>query len=85
MKEVQAPLEEVVLDPAGQPLRFRYAGGWQQVCEQLDAWRFGGRWWLGEAPRDCYLVQTGALVAELHYEYCTDAPGGQWWLARVLD
>jgi hypothetical protein len=23
----------------------------------LDAWRYGGRWWLGEPPRDHYLLE----------------------------
>lgn len=47
-----------------------------------DAWRFGGRWWLGEPPRDCFLVQAGPLTAELHHEA---REGGRWWLARLED
>lgn len=47
-----------------------------------DTWRFGGRWWLCEPPRDCFLVQAGPLRAELHHE----AQGeGRWWLARLED
>lgn len=101
MRDVQEPLDGVTLDAAGRPLRFCYAGRWHPVVQQLDAWRFGGRWWLGEAPRDCFLVQTERLVAELHHEdlrgrdlrgrdlHGEDRPDhlstGRWWLARMLD
>lgn len=91
MRDVQEPLDGVTQDDAGRPLRFCYAGRWRAVTQQLDSWRFGGRWWLGEPPRACYLVQTERLVAELHHEGVLggdarqEASGGRWWLARVLD
>ena len=72
MHAVQELLDEVSLDARGRPLRFRRGGRVHAVTEHLDAWRFGGRWWLGELPRACFLVRTATLVAELHHE---DAPG----------
>ena len=82
MKGVQELLEGVTLDAVGRPVRFRRNGRLHVVSAQLDDWRSGGRWWLDEAPRDCWLVQAGAITAELHHE---DAPQGRWWLARVQD
>lgn len=80
MKAVQQAVE-VSVTPAGEPGRLRWAGRSYPVGAVLDTWRFGGRWWLGEAPRDCYLVQAGALLAELHHERAPD----RWWLARIQD
>ncbi|GAA5533971.1 hypothetical protein Dalu01_02379 [Deinococcus aluminii] len=65
---------------AGHPRHLSWQGRTWAVQAILDQWRSGGRWWLGEVPRDCYLVQAGPLTAELHRE-----EGGRWWLARVQD
>ncbi|MFN4251846.1 MULTISPECIES: DUF6504 family protein [unclassified Deinococcus] len=67
---------------AGRPARLIWRGQPYPVQAVLDEWRYGGRWWLGEQPRTCYLVQAGALTAELHQE---DGEGGRWWLARLVD
>ena len=78
MKAVQERIE-VTTTPLGQPLLFL----WRSRCyvvQVLDAWRYGGRWWLSERPRDCFLVQAGTLTAELHHDI-----GGGWWLARLQD
>ncbi|WP_022799556.1 hypothetical protein [Thermus islandicus] len=46
----------------------------------LDAWRAGGRWWLGEEGRDYFLLEVaGGLVLEVFRE------GEGWVLSRVLD
>ena len=82
MRDVQEPLSDVTLDAAGRPVRFQHRGRYLLVSAQLDDWRYGGRWWLDEPPRDCWLVQAGTLTAELHRE---DAPAGRWWLAKVQD
>ncbi|GGJ70603.1 hypothetical protein [Deinococcus aquiradiocola] len=79
---MQALLPDVTLDRAGRPVRFRYGGRLHLVTALVDDWRYGGRWWLDESPRDCWLVQAGPLTAELHRE---DRPGGRWWLARLQD
>ena len=72
--------EQIAVDvsPTGQPLRFIWKSRRYSV-QIMDTWRYGGRWWRGEGPRDCYLVQAGALTAELHQQ------GGVWWLARLQD
>lgn len=82
MRDLQELLEGVTLDQAGRPARFRHAGRLHLVTALLDDWRSGGRWWLDEPPRDCWLVQAGGLVAELHRE---DDAQGRWWLARMQD
>lgn len=81
MKAVLEPIE-VQLGGHGAPVRFAWKGRRYAVTDVLDAWRYGGRWWRQEPPRDCYLVASSALTAELHRE---DRPGGVWWLARVQD
>lgn len=80
MKAVQQ-LVEVRLTPAGEPGRLIWQSRAYPIRDVLDRWRYGGRWWLGESPRSCFLVQAGELVAELHRE---DAPD-RWWLARLVD
>ena len=78
MKAVQEQVE-VSTSPGGQPLHFIWRARRYSITI-TDTWRYGGRWWLGEGPRDCYLVQAGGLTAELHHQQ-----GGAWWLARLQD
>ena len=80
MKAVQQAVT-VSLTPAGELLRLIWQGRPYPIRGVLDQWRYGGRWWLGEVPRDCYLVQAGELIAELHHETAPD----RWWLARIQD
>lgn len=80
---MKAAQQEVRVDlRAGQPARVHWNGRPYAVGAVHDQWRYGGRWWLNEAPRDCYLLDLGAVTAELHRE---DGPAGRWWLARVVD
>ena len=81
MKAVQQEVQ-VTVSGAGRPHVLIWGGKAHPVRAILDQWRFGGRWWLGEPPRACFLIQTGTLTAELHNEA---APPGRWWLARVQD
>lgn len=81
MRAVQQEVR-VTLRDDGQPRQVIWQGRSYAVLTVLDAWRAGGRWWLDEAPRNCFLVQAGALVAEVHQE---DRTGGRWFLARVQD
>ncbi|MBZ9715939.1 DUF6504 family protein [Deinococcus multiflagellatus] len=75
--------QEVQVDTQdGAPHRLIWAGQAYPVQAVSDEWRFGGRWWLGEPGRTCYLVQAAGLTAELHRE---DGEGGRWWLARLQD
>lgn len=77
------PVQTVQGEARGdRPARLTWQGRTFPVEAVLDEWRYGGRWWLGERPRDCFLVQAGALTAELHRE---DGPEGRWWLARLVD
>ncbi|CAM3440196.1 Nucleotidyltransferase [Deinococcus saxicola] len=80
MKAVQQAVE-VSLTGGGEPGRLIWDNRTYPIRGVLDQWRYGGRWWLSEPPRTCYLVQAGGLIAELHHEDSTDA----WWLARIQD
>jgi hypothetical protein len=65
---------------SGQPRQLHLRERWQRVARVLDAWRYGGRWWLGEAPRDHYLLElTDGQVVEVYRE------GEAWVLARTAD
>lgn len=81
MKAVQQEVT-VTLTGAGRPQMLVWGEQAFPVRAVLDQWRYGGRWWLGEVPRDCFLVQAGELTAELHRE---DRPVNRWWLTRVQD
>lgn len=77
------PVQTAQVEARGdRPARLTWQGRTYLVEAVLDEWRYGGRWWLGERPRDCFLVQAGPLTAELHHE---DGPEGRWWLARLVD
>ncbi|WP_261665300.1 DUF6504 family protein [Deinococcus sp. Marseille-Q6407] len=80
MKAVQQPV--AVLEADHQPRSFIWNGRAYRIAQILDRWQYGGRWWLGEAGRDCFLVQAGGLTAELHHERGKEEC---WWLARVQD
>lgn len=46
----------------------------------LDHWRYGGRWWLGETPRDHYLLElAGGQVVEVARRE------GAWFLIGTAD
>lgn len=50
------------------------------VWRILDHWRYGGRWWLNEPPRDYYLLEleTGHVI-EVYRS------GEAWVLSRIVD
>ncbi|MBZ9752167.1 hypothetical protein GO986_11950 [Deinococcus sp. HMF7620] len=81
MKAVQQEVT-VVSSETGMPVQLTWQGRPYRVQAVLDRWRAGGRWWLGEQPRACFLVQAGTLTLELHQEA---ASPGRWWLARLQD
>lgn len=71
----------VRVDPASeQPQQLQLRDRWRRVTRLLDCWRYGGRWWLGEAPRDHYLLELdhGQVV-----EVCREDE--QWLLLRTAD
>ncbi|THF85490.1 hypothetical protein E7T09_16145 [Deinococcus sp. KSM4-11] len=81
MKATQQEVQ-VTLTGTGQPHMLLLDGRALPIREVIDRWRYGGRWWLGEVPRECFLIQAGSLTAELHH---AAPPDGRWWLARVQD
>lgn len=80
MKAVQQEVKVVTRD--GRPVSLTWGERQYPVSQVLDCWRYGGRWWLGEASRACFLVQCGHLTAELHQE---NLPLGRWFIARIQD
>ncbi|WP_019584645.1 hypothetical protein [Deinococcus apachensis] len=77
----------VELDGQGKPHVVRWRNRTYRVTREHDAWRAGGRWWLGEPCRDCWLLECGALTLEVHRFDETDPPQevSGWWVARVQD
>ena len=51
-----------------------------KVRRVVDCWGYGGRWWMGEPPRDYYLL-------ELETDHVLEVyrAGGLWVLSRVAD
>lgn len=65
---------------SAQPQQLQLHDRWRRVARVLDAWRYGGRWWLGEAPRDHYLLELDdGRVVEVTRE------GDEWLLTRTAD
>ncbi len=81
MKAFQREIS-VDIQPDGAPRQISWEGRCYPVQVIMDSWRAGGRWWLDERARECFLVQAGPLTAEVYRE---DTPGGRWWLARMQD
>ncbi len=51
-----------------------------RVRRILDRWRYGGRWWRGEPPRDYFLLELeGGRLLEVYQE------AGRWVASRWLD
>ncbi len=52
----------------------------RRVRRVLDRWRYGGRWWRGEAPRDYWLLELeDGSVKEVYRSE------GRWMLSRIVD
>lgn len=76
---MQTPLE-VTTGENGSPSRLKGGGKEKGVVRTLDFWRYGGRWWLDEPPRDYYLLEleTGHIVEVYR-------AAEHWTLSRVAD
>lgn len=80
----------VTTDPDGHPSRLEGPRQPVNVRRILDFWRYGGRWWVGEPPRDYYLLEleTGHIF-EVYRE--VTGPSGpnlaaeHWTLSRIAD
>lgn len=57
----------------------------------IDRWRYGGRWWRREGPRDYYLLElSDRRVVEVFVRPGGRVPGAElrprgWTLSRILD
>jgi hypothetical protein len=72
----------VDLDEAGKPRMLHWRNRAYRVTREHDAYRTGGRWWLGEPSRDCWVLECGALVVEVHHVDVVNPPqeiSGWWW------
>ncbi len=71
---------EVSTDENGNPWRLNDRGQEKRVVRTLDFWRYGGRWWVFEPPRDYFLLELeGGKVVEVY------RAGEHWTLSRVTD
>ncbi len=48
-----------------------------QSVKIIDQWRIGGRWWLGERPRDYFRIEQAGKLLDI---YRTPGGGGELWL-----
>ena len=79
MRRKQTPLE-VLTDENSNPWRLKTQGREKAVRRTLDFWRYNGRWWLDEPPRDYFLLElSDGRVVEVY------RVAGQWALSRVAD
>ena len=73
--------------PDGRVKAFTWRGKTYRVTRELDRFRAGGRWWLGEPVRSVHVLEFGPLLAELR----EGLPGGGiqgsrgWWVMRAKD
>ncbi|MFC3861982.1 DUF6504 family protein [Deinococcus antarcticus] len=66
----------------GQPAALYWQARRYPVNTVLDTWRWAGRWWLHDPPRDYWLLEAG-ITAEI---YRTRTAGQlNWVLARIAD
>ena len=84
----------VVTDANGTPLGLKGQGKDVRVRCTLDHWRYGGRWWLSEAPRDYYLLELETShVVEVFRQVIGASRRGddsnlakeRWILSRIAD
>lgn len=70
----------LTLGANGHPSRLEGTRKPVAVRRVLDSWRYGGRWWQGEAPRDYYLLEleTGHVIEVFR-------SGERWTLSRISD
>lgn len=67
----------------GQPHTLYWSHRRHPVTAILDTWRWAGRWWLHDPPRDYWLLNAQHLTAEI---YRTHHHGQiTWTLARIED
>lgn len=80
MRRMVQPLTVHVHPVTQHPQRLCLKGCQERVARVLDHWRYGGRWWLGEAPRDHYLLElaSGQVVEVARRE-------GAWFLIGTAD
>ncbi|MHA0043950.1 hypothetical protein [Deinococcus sp. PEB2-63] len=86
MRAIQQPCEVTHLTPDGTPKVIRWAGRTYHLTQVLDQYRAGGRWWLGEPSRDCWVIQCGPVTMEVHrFDEKEGAHPQGWFLARMQD
>ena len=79
MKLSMTPIN-ILTDEVGTPLKLKGQGKDVRVQRVLDYWRYGGRWWLGEAPRDYYLLEL-----ETSHVFEVFRCEERWVLSRISD
>ncbi|GGL15451.1 hypothetical protein [Deinococcus radiotolerans] len=86
MRAIQQPCEVTHVTPRGTPKVIRWNDRTYHLTQELDRYRAGGRWWLGEPSRTCWVLQCGSVVLEVHH--FDETPGAHpqgWFIARMQD
>ncbi|WP_295822388.1 hypothetical protein [uncultured Deinococcus sp.] len=84
MKAAQRPCLVPRLTTSGTPLVIDVDGCTYRLSQELDHFRAGGRWWLGEPSRDVWVLACGPVTLEVA-RYDQAHNGSQWWLLRIQD
>lgn len=79
MKQVHRPVN-MITDATGNPSKFDGPRRPVTVRRILDSWRYGGRWWVNEPPRDYYLLEL-----ETGHIFEVYRAGDVWTLSRISD
>lgn len=87
MRRLMQPTEVHAVAGVPKYVRMGPGGGlgvYLHVQHIIDRWRFGGRWWRGEAARAYWLVELqGQQTIEL---YAEEQPEGlRWTISRLVD
>lgn len=84
MKAIQQPCTVPHLTDLGTPRVIEYEGRTYRLSQEIDRFRAGGRWWLGEPSREVWVLACGAVTLEVA-RYDVDWNGAQWYLLRIQD
>ena len=84
MKAVQRPCHVTALTDLGTPRVIEMDGRTYRLTQEIERFRAGGRWWLGEPSRDIWVLVCGPVMLEIA-RYDVEWNGSQWWVLRVQD
>lgn len=84
MKSIQRPCEVTFFTDLGTPRVIRCDGQAYVLSQEIERYRAGGRWWLGEPNRDVWVLACGPVTLEIA-RFDSGWNGSQWWVLRIQD